>query len=69
MTELFLPEGLLHNTALTASIESNGAHRGAMLMWSPVNFSQFAFDLLAFLNGSYEPGRNASFHGNDFSAL
>jgi hypothetical protein len=69
ISELFLPEGLLHNTALTASVEVNGEYRGAMLMWSALNFSQFAFDILAFLNGSYRSGRTSSFHGLDFKAL
>ena len=36
-------------------------HFGAMLMWSEPNFSQYAFDLVALLNGTFEIGRLSSF--------
>jgi hypothetical protein len=48
--------GLLSGCALTATKESNGHHMGAMSMWSAIKFSQFAFDLLALLNGTYRKG-------------
>lgn len=35
---------------------------GAMLDWTEPNFSQFAFDLVAMFNGTYEVGRLSSFH-------
>jgi hypothetical protein len=35
----------------------------AFLMWSDVQFGQFAFDLLALLQGGFQPGRSSSFHG------
>jgi len=37
-------------------------HFGAMLMWSEPNFSQYAFDMVAILNGTFEIGRISSFH-------
>lgn len=40
----------------------DGLHFGAMLMWSESNFSGFAFDLVALLNGTFEIGRISSFH-------
>lgn len=33
------------------------------LIWTEMNFSTFAFDLLAKLNGTYIPNRLSSFHG------
>lgn len=38
-------------------------HFGAMLMWAEPNFAQFSFDLIARLQGIYEPGRLSSFYG------
>jgi hypothetical protein len=38
-------------------------HIGAMLKWSESAFSQFAFDLVAMLEGTYDPGRISSFYG------
>lgn len=38
-------------------------HFGAMLMWAEPNFAQFSFDLIARLQGTYEPGRLSSFYG------
>jgi hypothetical protein len=35
----------------------------AGLMWSESAFSQFAFDLVAICQGTYQPGRLSSFHG------
>lgn len=37
-------------------------HFGTMLMWSEPNFSRYAFDLVALLNGTFEVGRLSSFH-------
>jgi hypothetical protein len=36
---------------------------GAMLQWSEAAFSQFAFDLLAMLQGTYRAGYASSFYG------
>src|SRR5262249_12682234 len=38
-------------------------HYGSMLMWSERAFAQFAFDLIAMMQGSYQVGRLSSFHG------
>jgi len=66
MERLFVHNGLLHNISMTDTIDVAGQHRGAMLHWSDINFSKFAFDLLALLKGTYEHGRASSFHGIDF---
>lgn len=42
---------------------NNDFHIGARLIWSEPNFSGYAFDLVALLNGTYEVGRLSSFHG------
>lgn len=36
-------------------------HFGAMLIWAETNFSQYAFDIVAKLNGTFEVGRLSSF--------
>jgi hypothetical protein len=38
-------------------------HIGSMLMWSEFGFAQFAFDLIAMMQGTYEPGRLSSYYG------
>ncbi len=50
--------GLSDSIRITDSL-----HLGAMLTWGEANFSGFAFDLLAMLNGTYEVGRASSFYG------
>lgn len=56
------------NTLLTGFAKADSIkikddlHFSAMLMWMEPNFSQFAFDLFAFLQGTYETGRLSSFH-------
>jgi len=59
--------GLLRGYSISGSKELNGSHMGAMSMWSDINFSQFAFDLLALLSGTYRQGFASSFHGLDLS--
>jgi len=66
MKAILTDAGLLNGFAMTATTEVAGQHWGAMLMWSDFNFSRFSFDLLALLNGTYQPGRVSSFHGLDF---
>jgi hypothetical protein len=61
--EIFTEGGLLHGMAMTASRMLNECHIGATLMWSDTNFSKFAFDLLALLNGTYRSGFASSMHG------
>jgi len=36
---------------------------GSMLVWAEPNFSQFGFDVIAMMQGSYEVGRVSSFYG------
>lgn len=68
MEPLFVDAGLLHGTSMGGTLEVDGRLMSAMLMWSDVNFSRFAFDLLALLKGTYQPGRVSSFHGLDLGA-
>jgi hypothetical protein len=42
---------------------ADGVHLGAMIMWTESTFAQFAFDLVAMIQGKYEPGRLSSFYG------
>lgn len=63
------PQGLLGNFTFASSVESAGSHFGSMLMWSPIHFSDFAFDLLAIMNGTYRSGFVSSWHGLEFSKL
>lgn len=45
---------------------SPGVHLTCMFDWSASNFSMFAFDLIAMMNGTYDPGRGSSWHGLTF---
>lgn len=42
---------------------AEGLHYGAMIHWEESQFSQFAFDLIAMIQGKFEPGRLSSFYG------
>ena len=54
---------LLSGGGNTESLKINDyLHFGAMLVWSEINFSRYAFDLVALLNGTFEVGRLSSFH-------
>ncbi|HZQ68112.1 MAG TPA: DUF6602 domain-containing protein [Terriglobales bacterium] len=49
---------------LSKSIEvAQNVHMGAMAMWAELHFSQFAFDLVALLQGTYRPGFASSIYG------
>jgi hypothetical protein len=54
---------ILHGLTFTASTPLGESNICATLMWADVNFSGFAFDLLALLNGTYRTGYGSSFHG------
>jgi hypothetical protein len=41
----------------------DGRHVAALVMWSASAYANFAFDLVALLNGTYRPGYLSSFHG------
>lgn len=63
-------KSLLKPWALSASIQvTNELHFGAMLEWSETNFSQYAFDLVALLNGTFKIGYLSSFHALGTSGL
>jgi hypothetical protein len=57
-------ESLLQSAPMSASIcVTDKLHFATMLLWSEVAFSQFAFDLVAIMQGTYEVGRLSSFYG------
>lgn len=63
-------QNLLNALPMSASVEiSSNLHLGAILVWSEFAFSQFAFDLIAMMRGTYEPGRVSSFYGLGSSEL
>lgn len=56
-------ESLLQAPTSDSFKSTDGSYRGAMLTWGEPFFAQFAFDLLAMLEGTFEPGRVSAFHG------
>jgi len=57
-------KGSLLHFCMTKSVEvAEDVHIGTMMMWNEAAFSQFAFDLVALLQGTYEVGRLSSFYG------
>ncbi len=42
---------------------ADDVHLGAMIMWTEATFAQFAFDLVAMIQGKYDPARVSSFYG------
>lgn len=60
----FVPEGtgLFQTISFAATDEDN---RSARMTWLDINFSKFAFDILALLNETYESGSISSRHGLD----
>jgi hypothetical protein len=64
---LVLANGLLEHIYMSPTAPEEERNLGAMLTWSPMHFSDFAFDLLALMNGTYRHGRVSSFHGFDFN--
>lgn len=52
--------GLLMTDSVTSG---EGLHYGSMLMWSDIVFSQFAFDLIAMMQGTYRRGFLSSWYG------
>jgi hypothetical protein len=54
----------LLNSVMAKSIKiSDTLHFGSVLTWDEPNFSQFGFDVIAMMQGTYEVGRLSSFHG------
>jgi hypothetical protein len=62
-SEMLPQGGLVTGMAMTAAKELKGRYVSSMVTWADVNFSIFAFDLIALLNGTYQAGRGSSFHG------
>lgn len=59
----------LLNFGMAESIKiSDNLHCGPMLRWTESNFSQFGFNVIAMMQGTYEVGRLSSFHGMGTSA-
>ena len=56
-TQSLLSFGMTNSVKL-----SEIANVGAMITWAEMHFSQFGFDLLAMMQGTYEIGRLSSFH-------
>jgi hypothetical protein len=55
---------LLSGMSIAKSIKvADDFHISAAIMWVETNFAQFAFDLIALMHGTYEPGRISSFYG------
>jgi hypothetical protein len=55
--DLLTPSGVISENEMMF-----GTYFGTNLMFSSNGFQKFAFDLVALLKGSYEPGRLSSFH-------
>ena len=55
-------QSLLGGFGMTESVRVTGDLHCAMLIWAEPNFSQFGFDLIAMMQGTYEAGRS-SFYG------
>jgi hypothetical protein len=62
---------LLAESSLSNSIEIDShRHAAARLTWGRSQFSLFAFDLLAMVNGTYQPDTMSSLHGtSDYSLV
>ncbi|WP_330149745.1 DUF6602 domain-containing protein [Shewanella xiamenensis] len=55
----------LFQTGLISShVNLNGNQIITSLSWNEMNFSSFGFDLIARMQGTYEPGRLSSFYGH-----
>ena len=57
------PDETLLGLAFGPSLPLNGRHLHAMILWMEHTFTEFAFDLIAMLHGTYRPGRVSSWHG------
>lgn len=63
------PEHLLEwGTTKTLELAEK-VHIGATINWTEYFFAQFAFDLIAMIQGTYQPGRVSSFYGLGSSFL
>jgi len=54
----------LHEFGMSKSVQlADNLHIVSMLKWAESEFAQFAFDLIAMIQGNYEIGRLSSFYG------
>jgi hypothetical protein len=67
MGPIWSEKGMLEGYAHSESTQFGTDQILASVMWGDVNFSDFAFDLLALLNGTFRPNFASSFHGLDFA--
>jgi hypothetical protein len=59
-----LKESLLMGSSMSKSVKiSDSCHILSNLVWMETHFAQFAFDLIAMMQGTHEPGRLSSFYG------
>jgi len=57
-------ESLLNGSPLSPFVQATDKlYFGSMLMWSESGFAQFAFDIIALMEGKYRPGFLSSFYG------
>jgi hypothetical protein len=56
-------ESIITGSPISDSIDFGDFFISTMVTWGESNFSQFAFKLLALLNGTYKPGFLSSMHG------
>jgi hypothetical protein len=62
--------GHLLKWGMTKTVElAEEVHIGATINWAEYHFAQFAFDLIAMIQGTYQPGRLSSFYGLGSSFL
>ncbi len=63
-TSGLLPDTPLLEIGISDTVQiAEKVHLGAMISWSEAGFAQFAFDLLAMLQGTFRPGYVSSFYG------
>jgi hypothetical protein len=54
----------LSEFGLSGSVQvAGGLHLAATIQWQESAFARFAFDLVALMNGTFQPGRLSSFYG------
>lgn len=57
-------ESIIKGNPLANSIKiADNCYCGGMLTWSPANFSSFAFDIIALLEGKFQAGYCSSWYG------
>jgi hypothetical protein len=62
-------KGLLNGLTQTKTIDVGGQHKSALMIWEDINFSKFAFELLASIKRYQTPRSIPNYYGYDFSKL